>query len=617
MEEPTKSSSVPLFTWTPLWLYWPAYLALARCNIPNEYLTAQLSFRTGMPTDEVIRSEYYVAVKDKLDALAICEPMELNHPTNNSLIHRIPIAWRLPQWLYWKGEAVTLELIKTVHTLPENSTSGDYVRQVVQLLPAFKDRRLTFISTNGTIESDKAALALVEAGDGVGLASFTPWHQVEDLSAKDIRFISLPGPRREVTSLLYIDDKNGNMARLAQRFCTELKIVLTEMAETHGDRQLMQQFVSANNSFVNTFITEAGKIGVDDVKLLAAALAEYVIMGCYFPYSSIDAAMSVEIHRHLKHNLRSLSEAVVANVHTDIRSFLGVNAHWRDLSFVERVDAWSHFKRIHPEKETPSELWSHSKESALKLLARTVPVGRNRGYAAFADLAADLAPACPFGGDGVYLACDGVLRDENKSFQLACAPCILSGQPKGLASSAAQLLKKYALDKGGEVAKVSIRSKAEQLPKASAFRTYSGACPVAIWDLDPMLKTFAFECRASGGNNEECFISVYNGYDEVQQCGDVIVAINWTGSTKSGNSEGIDGQATDNLRAMAQVNEAAGRPVAWAGFWYNTDGCVKYEKLAGTKMHDQIPLFQSVWDVFKAKYNFAYVAVFSPEIQTP
>jgi hypothetical protein len=643
----SERETVTLVTWTPLWFYWPAYLALARCLDHEEFHKIDLEFCVTEPTDRDIRNRFYDMVRNEYKALAICEPSEFTilgrvpeaagksilHP--EFLVRRIPIVWRLPHWLYWKDGGSPIE---TMATLPSNSTSGDYIRRVVQALPAFKGTRVKFEDINGSLQHERKVLDDLAASGNYCLASYTPWHLVRPGDGLVRR--ALPGPKKEVTSLLYVGDQGGTVSRFSESFCNELKTILIEMADTHGDPELMARFIDWNQKKVDAIFRLPGLDQTEshwDPKELAPALAEYILLGCYFPYSSIEAAISAEIRRHVDRRLKEMSLVVLDKVHADIRTFLGAGVLWRDLSFDDRVSIWDNLKQ---EEDQVSlwTIWTHldadkRDDEALRLLyGKIVPVGRHRGHVQLKSLVPNLPPTCPFrngfsqGGsdedeawspDPDFKKCQTQNSAGSAAKQAlgdpetdadACALCILSGEQNTLVRSAARRLRRYA----DQANKLHCEIGHEVGTFEGEARTYSNACPVTVWDVDLMLRAFAAEGsrKATPGDGPACKTVLFNAYQE-DAGGDVIFAIYWRGQVDHGQSKG-HGTASAALREMAKTSAAAGRALPWAGFW-NKTGVQSKLSPADPRAIETSPFFTQAYEQFRgSEYNFAYVAVFSP-----
>jgi hypothetical protein len=624
--------TVKLVTWQPLWFYWPAYLAFARSLKSPKFENLELEFSLEEKTDERIRRAYYGLVNQSHQALAICEPSEFTLPrdpaeeaiSSEQVVRRVPIVWRLPHWLYWCGDDSEIE---TISALPENTTSGDYVRRVVQALPRFKGRVRRFHDIDGSLAQDRESLArLVQSPNGHCVASYTPWHAIEGLPEASLHCLALPGPKKEVTSLLYVGDEGDLMPHFADTFCGELKLILLEMADTHGDRGLMEEFIERNVADVDRLLDRAGLVASTGwtPEFLPAALAEYVVMGCYFPYAPIDAAMSAEIRRHVERHLKAMSVSVLNKVQADIRSFLGVNIHWRDLSFDQRISVWTRIKQIN--KKSLFTMWTHptreEESPAQRLLyGDPVPVGEHQGHVALGRLVSELPPSCPFKGraetlaasatEGEFRSCLRQARVEGETGARpiasvetdSCALCVLSGAPHALARSAALRLRRYCADRGRQL---EVGHKVGEM----GDKTYSGDCPVTAWDVDDMLAVFADELRGPmPGAGPPCRTILYNGYDHRNGRGDVLFAILWRGTVEPRVS-GVNGGATARLGEMAVKGKAAGRPLSWIGFWHRKGDIVR---IGGSAQGESAWLFQAVRAEFeRGDYNFAYVALFSP-----
>src|SRR5438876_12369501 len=88
-------TEILVYSWKPLWIYWPVYLALALTE-KKLNVTFRLNRPTDPITDEAIRAELGVALKERGEtAIALCEP----GPVSDLPLSRIPVIWRMPHWL--------------------------------------------------------------------------------------------------------------------------------------------------------------------------------------------------------------------------------------------------------------------------------------------------------------------------------------------------------------------------------------------------------------------------------------------------------------------------------------------------------------------------------------
>jgi len=319
---------VGIVSWPPLWQYWPAYLALARTE--KRFSADGLSFRflptVGQTTDEKLRADFFARIhaEPSKPFLALCEPRETLAPLHPSgpaddsgvlgrrtIIQRLPLIWRQPHWVLSNGQtpaaagALTPEGPGKLWRYPQATTSGDFVAHAIGRLVMFEsfDGVLCDLTEDLVTERD-----LVRRGLGPAdmVVTFTPWHLIlrqdrgpraaEDDWATEHRLDAtmLPGPSRDVTALQVPDQGNDLFVRY---LAAQIKSVIAELGATQGEAQLIEAFFADETNFetVQAFLKRSGHSPVWlDRAFLSPALAEYVRLGCYFPYRTIDSAISAE-----------------------------------------------------------------------------------------------------------------------------------------------------------------------------------------------------------------------------------------------------------------------------------------------------------------------------------
>src|SRR5260370_38263536 len=98
-----SSRTIDVYSWKPLWIYWPVYLALAFTQQTLQELFGVV-FRLDHPsadpiTDEAIRAAFAKAIEQNPEArvAALCEPGDVPGIRPEQL-SRIPVIWRMAHW---------------------------------------------------------------------------------------------------------------------------------------------------------------------------------------------------------------------------------------------------------------------------------------------------------------------------------------------------------------------------------------------------------------------------------------------------------------------------------------------------------------------------------------
>ncbi|MCX6585805.1 MAG: hypothetical protein NTX13_04395 [Acidobacteria bacterium] len=595
----TNVSTIWVITWPTLWLHWPVYLALARTERQfNNTVKFQLEPRSEeVVTDELIRNEFYARAEKGHAVLALCEPgpqrsLQIYPESENYgslrrdhiMVRRLPVVWRQPHWLLWRGDTSSPPPGKRVWAYPIKTTSGDFVRTIFQSLPLLKSSRPNFHPLDQAMNEQRDRVeSLLPESDVV--ATFTPWHEFlnveyrqlaqKDRKAKRVRWWTLPGPSRDVTALL-VPDVTADWTRkggssVIDAISRHLKNVLNELSDTHADHDLMTDFLSNNVSSVTSFLNESDEWL--SVEFLRSVLCIYVRHGCYFPYRNVDSAISSEVQRRVRDRFDDLKEQALAGIQTDLNEFLGSTTEWHTLSFQERLQSW---KTAMPRDEYDRDLWqrlTHFRQTDLAIglenLIRGISVRTSQQPARLSLVS--LGPRLPlecsvFDGNDHgerYLRCQNdrtmlsrVVPGEIRNSEQDCLACVVSGVPRSLLRPAAIRLAN------------GLKTTVGYYCGSNKKDVFDLPCPVSVEDIWGFIDVFIEERRNPPQSQEKlaCEIVLFNGFngEESESGGPILVGIFWRGSTEGGKGTG---SATFGLSSWAKQQKGLGHSVEWVWFW--------------------------------------------------
>jgi hypothetical protein len=649
---PLQTSTITVVTWPTLWLYWPVYLALARTERQFNYGIRFVlePCRDDIVTDERIRNVFYQRAQKNEAVIALCEPgpehnLEITYSDPyrrvQVMVRRLPVVWRQPHWLLWRGPSNNPPVGGTVWTYPIKTTSGDFVRTIFHTLPSLHDRS-RFESLAQDMDEQRDRVDSLRPEKQL-VASFTPWHLYlnarhdglnrEGAMEKLLRSRALPGPSREVTALLIPDinaipDLKAYWNKIGGRSVIDaisrhLKNVLNELVETQADDELMSNFLAENCDLVNSFLnTEAWWLNGE---FLRQVMCEYVRLGCYFPYRSIDSAISSEIRKRLRDRFDELKEQALVAIQTDMNDFLGSGSEWQDLSFRERLHVW---KKAAPKDKR--DLWlrlTHLSRTdlsnGLENILRSISVSTSgqQGRVPLLSLAPRLPLECSLRAEiDLFERLDKCQKERNGEVtpgqpinrELDCLICVVGGITRSLLRPAAVRLA-TAVD----------APVAYSLGQPDNKVLFGTACPICVQDIQGLIDVFIRELRKPSASKSAppCEIILFNGFNahKPEVGGSILIGILWRGSTDAGKG---NGNAKMGLRNWAEQQRNLGHMIEWLGFWLPDGSAVTVESNSSKSEHNSAcSPYTIVAD--KARqyfasndYTFAYIAVFRIEDTT-
>lgn len=630
-----RSIDVAVVTWPPLWQYWPAYLAMARTEDRYHKERLRFVFDTVAPpvTDEALRMRLQSKIEDPSipdrQVIALCEPQDLEpdgQPGGAGVIQRLPLIWRQPHWVLRRqslGASTATGAAGRLWRFPAETTSGDYVSRMLQRLVMFRGSSAELKDLSEDLAKEQEVVAGLEVGDRV--VTFTPWHRIlspvgaaEDAVGSSLEFDLLPGPSLDVTAVQVPD---GGCGFFVDYLARQIKTVLNDLTDTQGEPDLIDGYFSQNDNFerVIRFLDGWGDRPFWLTRrFLGPALAEYIQLGCYFPYRTIDSAISAEIQKRVGDVLDVLRGQAVGAVRNAMTNFLGGAPDWADLSFEERtyiLQGRHALSGRRPEDAGP--LW--------RLLTHPSGEVHDRGFAALTKvlsvrharhsqayllpaLAAELPEDClePDRSKRFRSRClrqqEGVVTPEDPVAPGLCIACALGGATISLArAAAAHLAREIRSD-------VSYRRGVGELYR----------CPVAYSDIEPLVSLFADEKRPFTGDGPPAEVAVYSlPPNALLGTGRVLIGIWWRGDTQD---YGHSNNTGARMLSWSRAQTAAGRPVEWVGRWHLIDGRIaEAEASAGDK--SPAPSFARLFeggeivtkaraDFLKRGLTFGYTAVF-------
>jgi hypothetical protein len=650
-----KPAVVEIITWPPLWQYWPMYLALARTEeqFKNSGFRFKLTMCTESPvTDEAIRKDFFTRARLRHPVMALCGPRDNEIPpeanptdlTNggqekSSVIRRLPIIGRQPHWILWRGAGVPIpKTSPEVWMYPEKTTSGDYVRTVIQTLPLFQ------IAAGGAEKVkvkerllpptlDDEAICVRDLGEtGSYVVSFTPWHMLSDSQTTSLQSVLLPGPSLDVTALQIPDIEAlpwlGGRP-VVDHVGKHLKNVLSELSNTHGDKQLVAEFLPDNIKMVGQFLArDAAAPSWLDTEFLSVVLGEYVRLGCYFPYAALNSAISAEIQVRMAKILENLTGHALGAVQREMTEFFGESLDWESLSFAERrslcgtpTEMTGNLTLALYMTHRPGDGMSLSLETRLKAIQ--VKIQDRPGRFALSGIVQRLPSICSFKRSGNHFALmeacvkskedAGLIKRSTarKQHQYPfCAACVVGGIPRSfLRPAAVRLAAKINVD---------VHYCSMTIDGVSHRRPYL----ISYTDIQPMVEHFILEKRPpSKEHSYPCQVISYNGVDSKSPDGGLIlIGIWWHGSTEVyGGKEGDrTGTAFSNWKIK---QEATGRRIAWTGYWRKGQDGPKEENPSnvGETLEDAVdlrnPKNANLIGAARGKFveeqwDFGYVAIF-------
>jgi hypothetical protein len=638
---------IKIVTWPVLWMYWPIYLALARTQ---KQFDSTIKFQLDEAsesnvTDQSIREQFYAAAGRQEAVIALCEPWEAYIPdrwlntTNKQLnrgkttvlrpksirIRRVPAIWRLPHWLLYSGTSGPMvpslsdtKQSVTIWTYPEKTTSGEFIRTAVRGLPMFRGFKINFKMLSQDVIEEGSHVQSIASGDDV-VATFTPWQVASGVSSLHLVSRPLPGPSRGVTALLLPDLDSEwitiGSQTIADYIARHLKIVFSELSDTHGDAFLIDEFFNRNNNFDLTrkFLHFSRASAAADPRWLTPSflgplLGEYIRLGCYFPYRTLDAAITAEIQKRIDRTIEELKEAALTSIQAQIAEFFGGSMSWSKLSFRDRLNVWANASPLERPGQTLHEYLTHPQESRQTFggesFLRAVFVSPNDdvGRISLLSLIPHLPLECSRKGElqdhderinKCKLLSGTAKVGQHEYYERPCVSCVVGGLPRSFLRPAAERL--------AEGLKIQIEFDAVTAAEVS----FGAPCLLCYEDIENLIELFIRERRAPrGGAKPACKLVLYNGVNptRMDEGGLILFAIWWRGNVEKHSGIGGAKSALRSWRDLAS-------DVVWVGFW----SAAKPEPLDNDfdATIEQSAVFRQAFLDFKSqKYIFGYVAVF-------
>jgi hypothetical protein len=568
---PTK---ILVYSWKPLWVYWPVYLALARTektlNVVFQLKTPEVAPLSGVLTDETIRAAFgHAQLNDrKTNPVALCEPGAIPG-LNEDELYRVPVIWRMPHWLIATQATTDLE---TLWCYPEKTTSGDYAR-------ILQGAGLIHAEATFTLSEDQdSSFLMADRSKPVGSLTFTPSH----LWNRELHSCRFPGPDRDITALIIPRADGyplGEYLRDAIR--GHFQRVLQALGTTHGDDRLVEEFVQEHQPAVKKFYS-AERYPAPP-KQLGMALAEYVRQGCYFPYNVVRSALIGELSS-IANDALTLAKDIAQNRTTEqLAKLLGSMPDWSTLSFRQRQSVWT--SGIDENGMELHERITHAKHAELQPLltgtrVRLPDPDPNLLIPALSirvsSLNANSRPLlCAASGDTrcLHKVTSGT---SNVTDHDPCFGCTIGGLVMPVLRSAA-------------------RDIARPLQRAVTYSTHlAGNDPQSVlcWeDVVKLVALFRDELREGPG---DCHVALCPTPQ-----GAICFSILWTGSTAAGSGQK---RATRTIPSWAASHTQARRTVTTAGFF---KGGKKYQSLYPDEREEE-----REFCTCHHTYSFGYVAFF-------
>lgn len=627
-----QNAPIEVVTWPPLWVYWPAYLALARTakELESAGTTFKLDPLSENVTDEAIRTEFDRRRKAGKRVIALCEPRSEKYtptapldPTPERIVRRLPVLWRQPHWVLKKNTSANPSPEGFIWAYPEDTTSGNFVMEVAPHLSALSDYKRGIKDLSSNLHEERDQVIGLDAEDCV--VSFTPWHAVlsanKTVGPEDLTHELLSGPTRDVTAIHVPDDElhpDGDQT-LTDCIGRHLRTVLDELTATQGDRKRLATFVRQDD---NVELVRALLHGPGDPPFwlaedfLVIALSEYVKLGCYFPYRALDSAISAEIQKRVGDVLTDIRKPALVEIAAAMTNFLGASPEWQSLSFQQRSSVWA--RAVTKDK---LDLWDHllhledrDARSVRSILAAIPSRTHQRAAPHPVSYLVERLPSDCIHGKGQSIRQRHCLWDAGDTGVASpdqtagahpsrCAFCVLAGAPAALLRSSAQKL--------AHLFDCPVEYRLLQTDDRSTGRT---PCPIALEDVAPALKIFHEERRKTDAERPIEVVCV-NGFapGEGRTDGQVLFAILWDGElTPRGKSEGV----SRKLAGWFKDQQMLGRPLSWVGTWRRVGETID-EKTAAPQDGSVLlelarsPLWTHAQTAFlSSRFVFGYVAIF-------
>lgn len=542
------------------------YLAFALTEKERDGIQIELSSSDDTNTDSQIREELKKHLDRKEFALALCEPDPIGSERDTQYA-RIPLLWRQPHWMLRSRGLEPASRASIIFCYPEDTTSGNYVRS---------------LKSAGLLNSDAVFKKMVDYQVGIlddprsAFVTFTPWHLVHsELEATDL----FSGPDRDVTALIVPRHSYGtriDAGRLKDDISRNLKSILHALALTHGNEDKVANLVSKHSAFIEPLLRPAAYH-------LPRSLAEYVRLGCYFPYGVVASALYGELLRISADNFERASIRALAGAGQDLSRLLGTGRDWSELAFSERMSVWA-TGGGNGHRGLAQRISHSPAEEVIPILTGTAVLLTNGGMPISLD---------SLNKKGRHLLCSefqGRLcmarfnqrPGSSEDTHQICFACTAGGIAMSvLRTAASELAKEF---KRSVPFRVCGREQTEQLP--------------LCWeDIEDLIKIFCDE-RRPFDHDTPCEVTLCHD----SKHGRCRINIYWRGETTPGNGTN---SAHNRIRQWAENHIKAHRNVMFAGFWKNHrfHNALKEKEKEHYMQHEC---------TFKCEhgFEFGYIAVF-------
>jgi hypothetical protein len=610
----------------------------------QQLASLRVKFRLRVPagpvTDTSIRAAFFEQVARGRKVLALCEPRETEitfHPggrrsarPETTIIRRLPLLWRIPHWVMAKElPPLTQEdsaffeeperKRRTLWTYPMATTSGNFIRGIV--LPMLGPQPWVLEELPIDFGEEGAKIHERLQHDDV-FATFTPWH-----STPLIERLHLPpaymftGPSRDVTAIQTPDmpETTGIVDALA----AQLRSVLSELSDSQGQLDRVARLVLENWPTLEAYLRRQGDLlpGWMEADMLSSFLTEYVRLGCYFPYRSMDSAISPEVQKRMVDIFDEVKLHAKESIQTSMSNFFGGAPKWRELVDHERLHVWL----------------ANDSTRDLPVYARITHGGqahRGRPTAEILDeIRVRVSPTSPYvsllgvaAGTPTDCVLDHSRDDPNQRYECFkstsqtgvanagdrgeghCAACMLAGLPVATLRSAALKLSRGL--------NLSVQFILEQEGRTPA------PCPLCYADVEELVELFIDEAGSRRGDDDRCAVVLFNGFNThaTAATDSIIFGIWWTGDTSKGGGSGHAGQTMQQWR-----RRRAGPSPSWVGGWWRRENrtveidardWVARGVEEASELRPEGSLFDAARDHFvKSGASFGYVVAFTASVQ--
>ena len=288
---------IKFFSWPYQWIYWPAYMALAK-TIKEQYRNLNIGVISSQYTyfnDEDILDELLKSNGGPTIKLALCgRPIDCTPNGQEGMgtpqLEIATVLWRLPHWrISCRQEGSTLK--RFAHE--PDSTSGDYVRAE---LKEFRNNHINRLEkdTIGELVKD------IQNWEDTEVAHFTPFHKIhQGLEKEELYGPGIGRVSSFSTQIRPYDDTDESIFFLKLR--ENLSFFIQEMYRTRGQKKEMKELIGryegANSQVLTNLKLECP--GYLTPELKALFLCEFVKRGVYIPYHAWNKLIGDDMRRAL------------------------------------------------------------------------------------------------------------------------------------------------------------------------------------------------------------------------------------------------------------------------------------------------------------------------------